>query len=243
MVGVILPVRDGSRVVARQLTALLAQTFLGPWELVVVDNGSLDDTYALATNALAEHRPPQLRRAEVLPFRDRHGYASPRNFGATQTSAGVLAFCDADDEVAPGWLEALHSEIGKHSLLASHQVVGFRVSAEEALPIELPKKMGVPVAHTGGMCCTRELFEQVAGFDTYFDMGGEDVDFSFCCLRAAGVTPTLVEGALYYIGPRSNSAATFRQGDGVVDVVPHHIRGDQGQRMCASRSVVQFIAL
>ena len=48
MVSVILPVRDGSRVVARQLTALLAQTFLGPWELVVVDNGSLDDTYALA---------------------------------------------------------------------------------------------------------------------------------------------------------------------------------------------------
>jgi glycosyltransferase involved in cell wall biosynthesis len=93
-VAVVIPTYDYGRFVARAVQSALDQT-LPPVEVVVVDDGSTDDT------------PDVLRafgsRIRVVRQANR-GVAAARNRGARESSAGVLAFLDADDAWHPRML-------------------------------------------------------------------------------------------------------------------------------------------
>ena len=77
LVSVIMPVRNGSESLARQLEALRGQTYGGPWELIVADNGSVDDTPSVAEEFAG--RVPGLR---VVDASGRPGIGAARNAGA-----------------------------------------------------------------------------------------------------------------------------------------------------------------
>lgn len=96
-VSVVVPVRDDARRLAVCLDALAGQQGAPSYEVVVVDNGSTDDSLAVATA-----HPLQPR---VLSESRRGSYAA-RNRGAAAASGGVLAFTDADCVPAPDWLAA-----------------------------------------------------------------------------------------------------------------------------------------
>jgi GT2 family glycosyltransferase len=88
MLSVIVPVRNGVDVLPRSLEALEASDLPRDlWELIVVDDGSTDDTPAVAA-----------RWADVvvrLPGRA-HGPGYARNRGVDAARGGVVAFVDAD---------------------------------------------------------------------------------------------------------------------------------------------------
>jgi len=65
-------------------------------EVIVSDNGSTDGTVAVVEQY--QEKPPNLR---VVDSSDRRGAA---HAGGCRRG---LAFCDADDEVAPGWVAAM----------------------------------------------------------------------------------------------------------------------------------------
>ncbi|MYR59535.1 glycosyltransferase, partial [Streptomyces sp. SID625] len=75
------------------------QTYQGPWEVVVVDNGSVDGTPEVARAARAVL--PALR---IVDARDRAGESYARNRGIAEARGDLVAFCDADDVAAEGWL-------------------------------------------------------------------------------------------------------------------------------------------
>jgi glycosyltransferase involved in cell wall biosynthesis len=217
LASVVIPARNAEHVISRAIESLLAQTYAGPWELIVVDNGSSDSTFEVARRALEASPPRALVRAEILQYSERFGYASPRNFGARQALGELLLFCDADDQVVPEWLSAM-VDAEPASLRSSVQVpLDEPPSRSETLglasgSLDPPVKFGVPVAHTGGMGCSRELFEQLGGFDPHFDQGGEDVDFSIRARLVAGVHPVVVADARYLVSGRTSSVTGFRQG-------------------------------
>ena len=64
-------------------------------EIIVCDNGSTDDSPAVARRFGAEVL--QVEQARV---------AALRNQGASHARADVLAFIDADNEIAAGWVHA-----------------------------------------------------------------------------------------------------------------------------------------
>ena len=98
-VTVIVPVRNGARVIGACLDALLAQDYPGPPpELIVVDNGSTDATAALVASLGS---PVRLLR-EPQP-----GASSARNTGIGAASHEFSAFTDADCVPRPDWLKAL----------------------------------------------------------------------------------------------------------------------------------------
>jgi len=72
-----------------------------PWEVIVSDNGSTDGTVAVVEQY--QEKLPNLR---VVDSSDRRGAAHARMLVPKLLQAG-LAFCDADDEVAPGWVAAM----------------------------------------------------------------------------------------------------------------------------------------
>src|SRR4051795_2963793 len=101
LISVLIPARNAEATIAAQIYSLRSQTYDGLWEAILVNNGSTDSTVKLALDA-----------AGGLPLRvvdasERPGLSYARNVGVASARGDFVAFCDADDEVAPGWLAAL----------------------------------------------------------------------------------------------------------------------------------------
>ena len=89
-VSVIVPAFREENVVVRTVESLLAQHYPGALEVIVVDDGSPDDTYAVAMTAFA-HNP----RVTVLR-KSNGGKSSALNLGITQATGEVIIGLDAD---------------------------------------------------------------------------------------------------------------------------------------------------
>lgn len=101
-VSVIIPVKNGEQWLGDQLAALAAQDFAGTWEVVVADNGSTDGTSQMV-QTFSGSAPMPVRWVDAS---DRAGASHARNSGAVASRGRVLAFCDCDDRVSPGWVSA-----------------------------------------------------------------------------------------------------------------------------------------
>src|SRR3954468_3722294 len=95
VVSVVVPVRDGARVIRGCLDALTAQRGAPPYEVLVVDNGSTDTTAA----AVRAHPSAPTLLAESRP-----GSYAARNAGISAATGSILAFTDADCTPAATWL-------------------------------------------------------------------------------------------------------------------------------------------
>lgn len=206
-------------------SSLLAQDFDGEWEIIAVDNGSVDGTADTARRLLEADPPPNLIRHEVLSVPSPQGYATPRNAGARRATAPLLAFCDTDGAVDEGWLTAIVRALGDHPLVASLKIRTTDVSARDAIPPEVREQSSLRMfelefASTGGMGCTMDLFEALDGFDTHFDLGGEDVDFSFRARFQFGTEPFLASDAAYWSSIPKHLRTRFTKGlrDGRAEV-------------------------
>ncbi|MFL6334929.1 MAG: glycosyltransferase family 2 protein [Pyrinomonadaceae bacterium] len=99
LVSVIMPAYNSGRYLAESVRSVQAQTF-GGWELVVVDDGSADDTGEVARRlAAADVRVRYVRRPNG-------GQAAARNTGLGAARGALVAFLDADDLWLPEKLEA-----------------------------------------------------------------------------------------------------------------------------------------
>ena len=94
-VSVIVPVYDGGRFIAEALDSILGQT-QQPAEIIVVDDGSTDDTATVVVRYVARVH------YDLQPHR---GSGAARNRGVALARGSFLAFLDADDLWAPQKLE------------------------------------------------------------------------------------------------------------------------------------------
>ncbi len=90
-VSILTPAFNVGRFVDQTVASAQAQTF-ADWELIVVDDGSTDDTGARVESAA--RRDPRIRL--VSPGRNQ-GIAASRNLGIDAARGRFLAFLDADD--------------------------------------------------------------------------------------------------------------------------------------------------
>ncbi len=111
-ISVILPVRDGAEYLGQQLTALASQEVQRPWELVIIDDGSVDGSWHIVQEAADQFPAVQL-------FQNPHprGKAFALNAGSNAARARTLAFVDQDDVVAPGYLLAMSKALEHHALV------------------------------------------------------------------------------------------------------------------------------
>jgi glycosyltransferase involved in cell wall biosynthesis len=121
--SVIIPARNEDATIGRLVRAVLAQAPAG-WavEVVLVDDGSTDDTVAVAREAGA-------RVVELGPRATGGNPAVARNRGARAASGDPLVFLDADCLPADGWLTRL---------LAAHESGAEVVGGALDLPPGLP---------------------------------------------------------------------------------------------------------
>ena len=121
LVSVVLPTYDRAHTLRASVESLLAQRDVD-FEVLVVDDGSADDTQAV----LAALRHPRLRVLRIA----HGGVAAARNAGIAASSTPFVAFHDSDDVALPGRL-AVPAEF-----LASHPDIDLVIQNGRMLPRE-----------------------------------------------------------------------------------------------------------
>jgi glycosyltransferase involved in cell wall biosynthesis len=106
-ISVIVPVWNVADCVAACIASLRAQDFAN-FEAIVVDDGSTDDSRAIARAAIGND--PRF----TLLTQPNRGLSGARNTGLAQAQGNWIAFLDSDDRVAPGWLARLHAAVLAH---------------------------------------------------------------------------------------------------------------------------------
>jgi glycosyltransferase involved in cell wall biosynthesis len=96
-VSVVTPAFNAAETIGAAISSVLGQTFRDV-EVVVVDDGSTDQTAAIAE---AYGDPVRVVRQE------NRGVAAARNRGIREAAGELIAFCDADDAFLPEHLERL----------------------------------------------------------------------------------------------------------------------------------------
>lgn len=137
-VSVVIPAYNSQSTVRRALESVLSQT-LQPIEIIVVDDGSVDETVSIVKE-LARHLSPGF--LEIVELHSNHGPGYARNVGWDMASGEFLAFLDADDSWHPRKLEiqAAYMLIHNELTLTSHRSICL---TEHDKPDVLPKDWSV----------------------------------------------------------------------------------------------------
>jgi glycosyltransferase involved in cell wall biosynthesis len=206
LVSVVIPVRNGERHVGEQLEAIASQTYSGPYEVVLVDNGSTDKTVEIARHWVG--RLPQLRIADAG---DAPGLNRARNAGAAAAHGDFLAFCDADDVVDARWLAELVAAAHRADIVGGARD---RQRLNEPLcrawvPDEATDKL--PVKHdflpsvSGGNCGIWTDVARELGWNSAFVYASTDIEFAWRA-QLAGYRIALAPNAVLH----QRSRATLR---------------------------------
>src|SRR4051812_12460500 len=97
VVSVVMPTYNKGRYLREAIDSIRRQTF-EDWELVIVDDGSTDDTAAV----LATYRDPRIK-VHTLPANV--GRSRARNIAIAHAKGCYIAICDSDDVSGPTRLE------------------------------------------------------------------------------------------------------------------------------------------
>lgn len=101
MVSVVIPTFNRGRLLGHTLDSLLAQRADVPFEIVVVDNNSSDDTRSVI-EAFAAGTNGRVR----CVVEQTQGSSAARNAGIAASTGAIIAFVDDDIIAHPGWLAA-----------------------------------------------------------------------------------------------------------------------------------------
>lgn len=102
LVSVIIPTLNRSRLLKKTLFCLCEQITDYDFEIIVVDNGSCDNT-----REVAEAYQAKGKNRLIYIFDDRPGLLVGRNVGAQRASGDILSFIDDDVITPPCWLQGI----------------------------------------------------------------------------------------------------------------------------------------
>lgn len=185
-IAVVVPVYDDAAGVQRTLAALSAlMAEHEPVEVIVVDDGSVDETPSVLPDAV---RP--FAHHQILTTSNR-GPAAARNTGATVATSDFLVFLDAGDEPLAGWLAGFARQLGS------------RVGVAHCVPTFSDASIRSPYGFllAGCFAISRELFVTIGGYDPRlrFSENTDLVERAHACCANAGLEVSHTDDALLLV--------------------------------------------
>ncbi len=165
LISVIVPVYNGVDYLGEAIDSVFAQTY-SPLELIVVDDGSDDDSDGIA-----------LSYGDALTYvrRERGGNGAARNSGVARATAGFFAFLDADDRFVPDKLERQmavleHDESIEAVFGHVHEFLSPELEGSPLAGLRKPVE-DAPWLAPNLMLIRRAAFERVGPFDATLKVG------------------------------------------------------------------------
>ena len=208
-VSLVMPCHNVAETLPAQLDRLIPQLADRDAELVIVDNNSSDDTAEIAR--VAASRSPRVRFARAT---DGQGVAYARNAGVELAHGDRLLFCDADDIVGRGWVDAMAAGLDEHDIVTGAlDVESLNDKALRASrgPARRPSFYDLfPVAAGGNMAVTRTAWSRIGALDESLP-SLEDMEWSLRA-RLAGYDIGWLPDARIQYRYRSTANELWRQG-------------------------------
>lgn len=211
-ISVIIPTFNAAETIDRTLNSLFGQSVL-PFEVIIVDDGSTDDTVSRLT---------AYKNKIVLFCQKNLGAAAARNQGVKLAAGDLIAFLDADDVWHPQKLELQLSvfndneKIGICSTLYSKHIDDGKKNFEslqdtKIISIDREQKTFEdvflnPYLGTPTVVIRKAIFNMIGGFDESLQTA-EDIDL---WIRACHITSHInVKHILCYVMVQKKSLSTI----------------------------------
>jgi len=183
MISVIIPAKNASDTIASCLDGVLSQQNLDvEYEIILVDDGSEDDTGAIAHE-----------KGVTVIRQENAGPAAARNAGAHRARGDLLAFTDSDCVPSPNWLYHLTcpfqelNVVGAKGTYRTHRhglVPRFVQQEYEYKYRKMAKLENIDFIDTYSAAYRRRIFLENGGFDDAFAVPSvEDQELSFRLAR------------------------------------------------------------
>lgn len=204
-ISVVISTYNRAGLLADAVRSVLAQDGAPPFEVVVVDNNSTDDT-----RRVVEAMMPEAGGRLRYVFEGKQGVSHGRNAGVAASRAEFVAFTDDDVRARSTWVATVRQAFAEHPWAS---FVGGRVfprwpgpvpawlTPEHWSPLALVDYGEVPVRVdlerpiclvSANLAVRRSAFEQAGGFDPYYQhrpgasSACEDQELELRILRAGG---------------------------------------------------------
>ncbi|MDR4499236.1 MAG: glycosyltransferase [Candidatus Scalindua sp.] len=254
-ISVIIPAHNASDTLAETLESILKQTSTN-WEAIVVDDGSSDETAAVAREFIDKDNRFRITR------RQQGGESAARNTGITLASYDWLLFLDADDWISPDYLERMTGKLVSDSTLDAVHCGWIRVAPDGTYGDEIHCPQTGDLFSLFTRYCVfaihacivrRSLVESVGNFDTLLRTC-PDWDMWQRIARTGACFGTVPEALAFYRMRPDSASMNVQQilADGlrvinqghspdprVLTPDPLHINGSSSEQL--SRAILQFI--
>ena len=209
--SVVISCRNSAATLGELLDSIVGQRYANWWEVVIVDNGSTDNTAEVARSY-----DTLLPNLSVLSAPNPAEQATGLNYGVHRSTGEVVVFLDSDDVIGEDYL--LH--MGR--ALATADIAGASIDIlrlnrpavrRRRRPLQLERietfKSYLPAVVGAALAIRRPALEEVGGFDEELPTQ-HDLDVSWRLYRA-GHLPVFVPGAVLHYRYREGPRAIFRQ--------------------------------
>jgi GT2 family glycosyltransferase len=163
--------------IARTLSAIAQLEGLGEYEVIVVDDGSSDDTGLIVADIARRNPTVQLIQ---LPANRGRGYARSRGIAAAR--GGLIATVDADIILPVGWLARSRAALAHHAAVGGIAVPDGDVAYVHRRCKLTPRVVPGTATVTGNNGLYRREVFQVVGFDPAL-REGEDTALNYAMER------------------------------------------------------------
>lgn len=180
--SVIIPLYNKASYLAKAIGSVLAQTYTD-YDLVIVDDGSKDDSVEVAARAIEGHASCRLLKQENA------GVSMARNNGVAASQGEYLCFLDADDWWEPTFLEEMNrfiTEFPEAGIYGTNYTIvnetkrktrvanigveqGFEKGYINYCQV-YAKTLAMPL-WTGAVCVPRKVFDEMLGFPKGVKLG------------------------------------------------------------------------
>lgn len=195
-ISVIIPVYNEEKYIGKCLSSLAKQSLL-PLEIIVIDDGSTDDSFQVVKKL-------QPTIDNLILIKQRHqGPAKARNLGVNNSKGDILVFVDADMRLAKQYLKNLVKPIIKGKAIATFTKEEYVAnpkniwshcwSINSYLPLNLHIDPSIPLLANNFRAIKKNIFLKTKG---YKSIGYKD-DISVLA-QLPGIKAKVAQGAICY---------------------------------------------
>lgn len=196
-ISVIVPVYNAEKYLKRAMDSLIGQTVFADMEIIVVDDGSADQSGAILDSFSLQH--PNVFVYHIV----NSGVSNARNFGLDRASAEYIGFLDADD-----WLDPDHFE---------KMLAGIKDGAADVAACGFAMESDAGTVVTNNVSVTADAFPGRKAVKAFL-LGEIDVHAVTKLYRADLVRDVRFDSSLHYGEDRLFALGALMKADRVVTV-------------------------